>query len=175
MDKRSPPTAPAPWGENTEGAAVFVMFAYLFVHILAMIAAGAGVFAVMVYDNTFQIGMDKAAGVFGQAWWFFFCCAYSIHTVLFGFASIAMLDETRPAPTAPKVQPPPSIPAKTFPFSKVFIVYTLYAVLAIAMHYSMYLVKFGEGNLGAPRALALVLSACGAALMAPIFAVAYRP
>lgn len=165
MDKRRPPTAPASRGENTEGAAFFVMFAYLFVHILAMIAAGAGVFVVMVYDNTFQIGMDKAAGVFGRAWWVFFCCAYSVHTILFGFASIAMLDEKRPAP----------IPAKTFPFSKVFIVYTLYAVLAMAMHYSMYLVKFGEGNLGAPRALALVLSACGAALMAPIYAVAYRP
>ena len=163
MDNQRPPTAPEP----PVVGAVFAMITYLFMHILAIIAAATVVFAVMVYDNTFQIGMDKAADVFGQAWWGFFCFVYVLHTVLSGFASISMLDEKRPVSTA--------IPAKKFPFYKVSVIYILYAVLAMVMHYSMYLVKFGEGNLGAPRALALVLSACGAALVVPVIAVAYRP
>ncbi len=80
-------------------------------------------------------------------------------------------------PNKPKVQPPSpptpcAISTKTFPILEVSIVYILYAILATVTHYILYIIKFEEGNLGAPRALALVLSAFCAALVVPIYTAA---
>ncbi len=178
MDKRRSPTTPASCWKSPEGAATASMYVYIFMHILAIIAAVAVVFAVMVYDNTFQIGMNRVVCVFGRVWWGFFLCEYIIHIIIF-VCVCGLLLENPPVSTAPKGQPPlpptpHTIPAKTFPVLDISKVYILYAVLAMGMHYGMYLVKFGEGNIGAPRALALVLSAFCAALAAPISAAAFR-
>ena len=100
-------TGVAMWDVNTRAAvaACFIAFVYLCTLILAVIVAAAAVFAAMVYNNTFLVGLDSEVYAVGRAW-FVFPDIHILYPISFVFWCMVLLHENRPVPTAENVQPP---------------------------------------------------------------------